>query len=260
MVQLSKEVLYVVVKGLNTVRYAQLAGGVFFAYDYFLTIGMEVELIWRSKWNFIKLLYLFQRYLTFYDTFYAAFLLQFGTDMSAGTCGTLFAQMGRVVAMASAVKNANYSDAPYPGFMGCFTLDAKAIHLEYVWASLLAYDAVSLIFVLIPGIQLFPLYQDRNGIMSHSRLSNVVFRDGVIYYITLFIFSLLNIIFTLTLDPATRSSLATMGRTLHSALASRVLLHMRETVHVDPDMITDRVQSHMHFTRNVHDIGSSSDI
>jgi len=36
-----------------------------FVWDYILTFGMEVDLVWKSKWNFMKGLYLFQRYLTF---------------------------------------------------------------------------------------------------------------------------------------------------------------------------------------------------
>jgi len=36
-----------------------------FLWDYILTFDMEVELVWKSKWNFIKGLYLFQRYLPF---------------------------------------------------------------------------------------------------------------------------------------------------------------------------------------------------
>lgn len=39
-----------------------------FVYDYLLTLEMEIELVWRSKWNWIKYLYLFQRYLPFVDT------------------------------------------------------------------------------------------------------------------------------------------------------------------------------------------------
>jgi len=38
---------------------------VMFLWDYILTFGMEVDLIWKSKWNFMKGLYLFQRYLPF---------------------------------------------------------------------------------------------------------------------------------------------------------------------------------------------------
>ena len=36
-----------------------------FLWDYILTFEMEVDLVWKSKWNFMKGLYLFQRYLPF---------------------------------------------------------------------------------------------------------------------------------------------------------------------------------------------------
>jgi len=38
-----------------------------YLWDYLLTFGMEVDLVWKSKWNFMKGLYLFQRYLPFTD-------------------------------------------------------------------------------------------------------------------------------------------------------------------------------------------------
>jgi hypothetical protein len=38
-----------------------------FLWDYIITFGMEVDLVWKSKWTFMKGLYLFQRYLTFID-------------------------------------------------------------------------------------------------------------------------------------------------------------------------------------------------
>ena len=38
-----------------------------FLWDYILTLGMEVELVWKSEGNFMKWLYLFQRYLPFTD-------------------------------------------------------------------------------------------------------------------------------------------------------------------------------------------------
>lgn len=43
--------------------------------------------------------------------------------------------------LASISDQSQDADAPYYGFMGCLTVNAKAIHLEYVWAALLAYDA-----------------------------------------------------------------------------------------------------------------------
>ena len=37
-------------------------------WDYILTFRMEIDLVWKSKWNFMKGLYFFQRYLPFIDT------------------------------------------------------------------------------------------------------------------------------------------------------------------------------------------------
>ena len=40
---------------------------VVFIWDYILTFEMEVDHVWKSQWNFMKGLYLFQRYLPFID-------------------------------------------------------------------------------------------------------------------------------------------------------------------------------------------------
>ena len=38
-----------------------------FLWDYILTFGMEADLVWKSKGNFMKGLFRFQRYLPFTD-------------------------------------------------------------------------------------------------------------------------------------------------------------------------------------------------
>lgn len=39
-----------------------------FIYDYFITQGLEIELVWSAPWNPLKVMYLIQRYLPFADT------------------------------------------------------------------------------------------------------------------------------------------------------------------------------------------------
>ena len=51
-----------------------VAGAAMFLYDYFLTVGMEVDLVWSSKWGFMKVLYVLQRYLPFVDAAILSFL------------------------------------------------------------------------------------------------------------------------------------------------------------------------------------------
>ena len=45
-----------------------MAASTFFVWDYILTIPLELDLVWRSKWNALKFIYLVQRYLPFVDT------------------------------------------------------------------------------------------------------------------------------------------------------------------------------------------------
>ena len=52
----------------NLLILAIVAASALFIWDYILTFGMEVDLVWKSKWNFMKALCLFQRYSPFVDT------------------------------------------------------------------------------------------------------------------------------------------------------------------------------------------------
>jgi len=45
-------------------------------WDYALTFRMEVDLVWNAQWNFMKGLYLLQRYLPFIDTISIALYCQ----------------------------------------------------------------------------------------------------------------------------------------------------------------------------------------
>ena len=53
-----------------------------FVYDYLLTIGMEVDLVWSSKWGFMEVVYILQRYLPFVDAVFLC-LLREGTILNA---------------------------------------------------------------------------------------------------------------------------------------------------------------------------------
>ena len=71
---------------------------------------MEVDLVWKSNWNFMKALYLFQRYLPFIDTVFFIlyrqswflsdlFILIFslgqtGEDLTETTCRSAFYASG----------------------------------------------------------------------------------------------------------------------------------------------------------------------
>jgi len=53
-----------IIRAEDPVIYNNLAASTFFFWDYCLTFGQEVELIWRSKWSPVKLLFYAVRYVT----------------------------------------------------------------------------------------------------------------------------------------------------------------------------------------------------
>jgi len=68
-----------------------------FIWDYILTFGMEVDLIWKSKWNFMEGLYLFQRYLPFIELFCLSFLVSPMLFLSSYTQLFFIVHMGEIL-------------------------------------------------------------------------------------------------------------------------------------------------------------------
>ncbi|EDR06498.1 uncharacterized protein LACBIDRAFT_299951 [Laccaria bicolor S238N-H82] len=57
-----------------------------FLYDYFLTLGMEVDLVWSSSLGPMKILFAIQRYLPFLDTAVLCLLQLLSTTISPSVC------------------------------------------------------------------------------------------------------------------------------------------------------------------------------
>ncbi|KAK1225488.1 hypothetical protein PQX77_011576 [Marasmius sp. AFHP31] len=77
------------------------------------------------------------------------------------------------------------------------------------------------IMMLIPGIRAY-----RTG--GLPKLLRAVYREGVIYYAFISIVSVTNFVLILTLSGDYVHLLAAFERVLHSILASRCILHIRE--------------------------------
>ena len=60
-----------------------------FLWDYILTFEMEVNFVWKSKWNFMKGLYIFQRYLPFTEFILFVLSCQYGV-VSIFSCSIVF--------------------------------------------------------------------------------------------------------------------------------------------------------------------------
>lgn len=231
-------------------------------WDFFLTIGMEVDLIWKSKWSFMKGLYLFQRYLPFINSIPRILYYQIGGSLTMTGCRNLYVynSMSIFVGIVAseflltvrtwAVWNRNkrlsvllsilcilnlasyfvllalflnsliFSTPPHSGFRPCFLTYSLKKYLGFCWVLVIIWDTLMFMLTSVPGIRAY-----RSG--GNSALIKVVYRDGVIYYLYLFVLSLINIVVVNVFPPDYQNLLTTMERMLHSVLASRVLLHIR---------------------------------
>lgn len=231
------------------------------ALDWLLTFEMEVSLVWTAKWNTTKILYFLTRYLPFIDTSVVMYH-QFGFALPISVCRTTYqyAAWMFVVGMACAeliltlrtwavwekdkrlsyflpilfctvwtagfiimgfyLRGTQHIASPLPQLFGCIVLDANHI-LSACYILLMVYDACILFLMVIRGISAF-----RSG--GDSQFMRVVYSDGIIYYIYLFSLSFINTIIILKLPGDYVNLMVMMERVVHSVLACRVVLHIRQ--------------------------------
>lgn len=266
-----------VVQALNhqqLVAYLDVVASTIFLYDYVLTLRMEIDLVWYSKWTLLKILYLVQRYAPFYDTVGLVLYHQFVIGLSPSYCLVNYKISGwsfissiaisevilalrlwavwrkslkiavglslfflacwvaNFVVMGIFLNSMAFAKSPFP-YPGCFIVAGSHI-LAVCWILLMVYDAGNLVMMVIPG---FAAY--RTG--GSSQLVRVVYRDGVIYYVYIFLVSLVNVIVINRLPPDLVHLLSSFERILHCILTSRIVLHIREIGAVDHIHGTDTV-------------------
>jgi len=249
------------VNSMRLVTYFDVVGATIFLYDYLLTLGMEVNLVWSSKWTFMKVLYFAQRYLPFVDSVALCFLNQLSTTIDPTTCKMV--DKARGVLMITGISLSELVLT-----LRVWAVWGRSSRMGLV-LSILFFLAVSTSFVVsgffLSSIQFenkpYPTFQGC-FIISASRLvymnwvilmvyeaailvlmvipgisayriggdtalHAVVYRDGVIVYIYLFALSTINVIVSISLPHIYLDILWSVERCLHSMLTSRVLLDIR---------------------------------
>ncbi|TFK62651.1 hypothetical protein BDN72DRAFT_382160 [Pluteus cervinus] len=247
-------------------QYITFSSAALYLYDLLLTLGLEVDLLWPSKWTLIKVVYLLQRYLPLIDlSMIIALNWQFGEVVDSQVCEILWKTtnwfwfvgmtlsegilMRRTLAVwgnsrklcialiISAIcciipvylfsglylESLTFYSISSPGLY-CYATDQGHNHIMYLcWVFLTAYDVGLLILTAIPGFRAY-----KSGIRQ-STLTQVLYRDGILYYVYLVAFSVANM-FPLKKLPGDQgvSMLISTERVMYSVLASHVILHLRE--------------------------------
>ncbi|TFK63371.1 hypothetical protein BDN72DRAFT_847692 [Pluteus cervinus] len=249
-------------KGDRFTQYFTLASLTWYLYDLLLTLDLEVNLLWPSKWTLMKVLYLLQRYLPFIDTVIVVMCWEFGKITNPHSCEALYKTCGwtyfvgmtlseiilmrRTLAVWGNGKELHialflflicciapvyfmlekfyepltYHPVPIHGLY-CFVTGQN--HINFLtWAILTVYDTGLLILIAIPAFRTY-----RSG-GHQSTLFQVVYRDGILYYLYLVALSGLNVLWILKLPGGDTTLLTSVERVAYSILTSRAVLHIRE--------------------------------
>jgi len=230
-------------------------------YDHLLTLGPEIELFWSAPWSLGKFLFFATKYFAFADgplliyshvapastspfictllykisgvliiwgIFLAELILVFRTwafwnrdrRLAIGLLAFL-TLLGLPAAIFTYVglDPVEFGPSPSPEVEGCWLTKKPQtiIFIEYIL--IVIFESVILALTVYKGMQQF-----RYG---SSNLAVTLFRDGVIFYLYLIGFSLLNMV-VLVIGPQPGPSLILMQRILHSILTARILLNLRE--------------------------------
>ncbi|PPQ82885.1 hypothetical protein CVT24_007844 [Panaeolus cyanescens] len=248
---------------------------VVFLWDYFLTFSAEVDLVWNSKWNTMKVLFLVQRYMPFADSVFLVLYLKFSNNMDPLKCQQFTTACSFLMVIGTALSEVILTLRVWAVWRRAKWLTIiLPIGFAMFWVPNLVFIHIfgrSLKFITLPwevtGAQCFLVGADRILYLAYvnllvwdgdncpvtliliaipgyqiyrdgggSSLVNTTFRDGAIFYLYLFALSVVNIIVIQALPDGFGNMLTILERCVHSCLTSRVLLHIREHARADPDV------------------------
>ncbi|KAF9458129.1 hypothetical protein BDZ94DRAFT_1313579 [Collybia nuda] len=233
-----------------------------YTYDYSCTIIPEISLIWNSPWSIPKGLYIVAKYLPFFTLGVLLYYKVFPSDpeacmaaekfvdwtINASMCIAEFIFTIRTWAVWGrspkiAILLAACSVALWvPGFVfmslwvktlkpfpiptpitpsGCFNIpESPFISPGYV--------LITTFYTLTLSLMAVKAYQTRQSMQGSDFLSQAVYRDGILYYVYLLIFSVVNLATNLTLSPDYANLISKFQQAMCSILACRMMLHLRK--------------------------------
>jgi len=243
-------------------------------YDTAIGFSDEVHLIWRQRWAFGKVLYIFARYGCFVDAA-TALWYSFSTELSPESCRVVYqfanwmmtfgihvcqvillirtyaiwerkmvilsylcvVQVASIIICFILLKQSNmtvtFEPSPFPTIVSCIpTLGNNRLFVDFCVVFIVEFNFVCTL--LFKGLS-----QWRR---ESTPIVHTLYRDGVVYFVALFLICLINVVFLLKGVNTPYFYIATEHqRVFHSILASRVIINARKAFTVKE--ITSRKQA-----------------
>ncbi|TDL25230.1 hypothetical protein BD410DRAFT_632024 [Rickenella mellea] len=244
---------------LHISQYATVAAVALVIWDYFILLPEEVALVWPARWNLSKFLFMVNRYLVFVDTALLVYVLILGDD--ATVCEITFKASGAITLTgflvsesilflrAYAVWGSHFTKhfavvlclflgmnvscywvlvkylggvsstgPPAVGITGCtLNFRNRLVWINFVTGAM--FESLCTFLLIVKTVQ--------NSRFFRSPLMRVMFRDGIAYFVYMFIASIANVIVLLAAPAEINGFLIVVERVLYSVLCSRIILNIR---------------------------------
>jgi len=239
------------------VDYVHVVGCGVLIYDYILTIGFEITLIWPSPWNYTKVLFILARYIPLINVYFllhdqvllgntangcswsfhlATWMVTVGIYLAevilAIRTWAVWRKNRRVGVVLAALLTAAIITECISVRTFLDTLEfGPAPYPEFrgcfvvsgsnlLFIGFIAIGSVEIVVLALMSISAFRAYRSGNN----NHLSNVIHRDGILFYIYL-LFA--NMVVMLVLPRDLQTLLAPLQGTFYSVFASRIILNIR---------------------------------
>lgn len=113
------------------------------------------------------------------------------------------------------IRSLRYGDSP---LSGCYVTESSGI-LFANFVLLMLFETIIMCLTIWIGIKRFR--------HSRNRLVHILYRDGIFYFVYIFMISMGNIIVLLAGPPQYLDLMTTLQRVVHSILSTRIILHTR---------------------------------
>jgi len=244
--------------------YVLLSAVAVFVYDYYLTLHLEIKLIWSSRWTCTKVLFFLVRY----TAFVMAFLMVYGElfpNVSLEACKVINPMIGWLemslicfadailflrtwavwhrnkavgvgvgilfvadVAVASFLvyKNVNLMQHGPPPYHGFRGCFLISASPRYLTGYAAMSIFLQLLILVLMAISAFQSYRQL-GIDSNG-LIHIIYRDGMMFYVYILFLTVLNLVFSISMPVALKMMLIPMEVFLYSVLTARIIFTIRD--------------------------------
>jgi len=127
---------------------------------------------------------------------------------------------------------------PSPQLLGCFLIKGSRV-IIMGWIALFVYEFGIFCLMTLKAVQCYKL-----GGMTG--LSLLVFRDGLVYYVYLFAFLIINVALLASFPPSSRGAMVPIQQVIHPILACRVMLDLRSYLST-PHIVLHQPAAVVHF-------------